>query len=59
MCNRNSQERDNTRFPGYGDRVGSAIELAPTKWQGGEVISQFLFKLYLDCHRPNANHKIN
>lgn len=37
MSNRNSQERDNTRFPGYGDRVGSAIELAPTRWLGGEV----------------------
>lgn len=37
MSNRDSQERENTRFGGYGDRVGSAIELAPVTWKGGEV----------------------
>lgn len=32
-----SLERDFTRFPGYGDRVGSGVEFAPTFWTGGEV----------------------
>ncbi|CAD5222304.1 unnamed protein product [Bursaphelenchus xylophilus] len=33
-----SQERD-TRFGGYGDRVGSGVELAPTHWKGGELVT--------------------
>lgn len=33
-----SQERD-TRFGGYGDRVGSGVELAPTHWRGGELVT--------------------
>lgn len=38
----NSAERD-TRFSGYGDRVGSGVELAPTKWKGGEVFDRLDF----------------
>jgi len=34
----NSSERD-TRFTGYGDRVGSGVELAPTRWKGGELVT--------------------
>lgn len=33
-----SVEQDFTRFPGYGDRVGSGVEFAPTFWSGGEVL---------------------
>ncbi|KAI6188036.1 hypothetical protein M3Y98_00310200 [Aphelenchoides besseyi] len=33
-----SAERD-SRFSGYGDRVGSGVELAPARWTGGEIIS--------------------
>uniref|UniRef100_A0AC34QTX7 Uncharacterized protein n=1 Tax=Panagrolaimus sp. JU765 TaxID=591449 RepID=A0AC34QTX7_9BILA len=29
---------DTARFYGYGDRVGSGIELTPKRWHGGEVI---------------------
>ncbi|KAE9554481.1 hypothetical protein FO519_002292 [Halicephalobus sp. NKZ332] len=34
-----SLERDFTRFPGYGDRVGSGVEFAPTFWTGGELVT--------------------
>uniref|UniRef100_A0A915CS15 Uncharacterized protein n=1 Tax=Ditylenchus dipsaci TaxID=166011 RepID=A0A915CS15_9BILA len=40
MSGRNSLERDDaTRFPGYGDRVGSGVVLAPTRWTGGELVT--------------------
>uniref|UniRef100_A0A7E4VLL7 ZM domain-containing protein n=1 Tax=Panagrellus redivivus TaxID=6233 RepID=A0A7E4VLL7_PANRE len=34
-----SLERDITRFPGYGDRVGSGVEFAPNFWTGGELVT--------------------
>lgn len=39
MSGRNSVERDDTRFAGYGDRVGSGVELAPARWSGGELVT--------------------
>jgi hypothetical protein len=55
----NSAERE-TRFSGYGDRVGSGVELAPTKWKGGEVVKcvKFNLILILDCHRSRACYEI-
>ncbi|KAI1724610.1 CBR-GEI-15 protein [Ditylenchus destructor] len=39
MSERSSIERDDTRFAGYGDRVGSGVELAPARWGGGELVT--------------------
>ncbi|CEF64153.1 Hypothetical protein SRAE_1000240800 [Strongyloides ratti] len=33
------KEFDDSRFGGFGDRPGSGVELLPTKWHGGEIIS--------------------
>lgn len=37
------EEEERSRFSGYGDRPGSGVEFAPSKWRGGEV---FYISLY-------------
>ncbi|KAI6241024.1 hypothetical protein M3Y99_00413600 [Aphelenchoides fujianensis] len=39
MSSRGNSIEPDTRFGGYGDRVGSGVELAPSRWQGGELIT--------------------
>ncbi|PAV63196.1 hypothetical protein WR25_06873 [Diploscapter pachys] len=34
-----SEERDGSRFSGFGDRPGSGVELTGHNWQGGELIT--------------------
>uniref|UniRef100_A0A0K0EUZ8 ZM domain-containing protein n=1 Tax=Strongyloides venezuelensis TaxID=75913 RepID=A0A0K0EUZ8_STRVS len=36
---RKPKEFDDTRFGGFGDRPGSGVELIPSKWHGGEIIT--------------------
>ncbi|VDK57106.1 unnamed protein product [Anisakis simplex] len=36
---RHDEESDRSRFSGYGDRPGSGVEFAPSKWHGGEIIT--------------------
>ncbi|VDM97670.1 unnamed protein product [Thelazia callipaeda] len=36
---RHRYEDERSRFSGYGDRPGSGVELMPTKWHGGEIIT--------------------
>ncbi|KAK0396991.1 hypothetical protein QR680_001935 [Steinernema hermaphroditum] len=35
---RRMKEDDQGRFHGYGDRPGAGVEMAPSRWRGGEVI---------------------
>ncbi|CAI5453926.1 unnamed protein product [Caenorhabditis angaria] len=36
---RNSVEREESRFSGFGDRPGSGVELSGFNWNGGEIIT--------------------
>ncbi|KAL3981555.1 hypothetical protein ACH3XW_43570 [Acanthocheilonema viteae] len=36
---RQREEDERSRFSGYGDRPGSGVEFMPTKWHGGEIIT--------------------
>uniref|UniRef100_A0A915PTR0 Uncharacterized protein n=1 Tax=Setaria digitata TaxID=48799 RepID=A0A915PTR0_9BILA len=36
---RQRDEDERSRFSGYGDRPGSGVEFMPTKWHGGEIIT--------------------
>ncbi|VDN17076.1 unnamed protein product [Gongylonema pulchrum] len=36
---RHREEDERSRFSGYGDRPGSGVEFMPTKWHGGEIIT--------------------
>jgi hypothetical protein len=39
MSSRGNSLEPDTRFAGYGDRVGSGVELAPATWRGGEIVT--------------------
>ncbi|EJW79145.1 hypothetical protein WUBG_09948, partial [Wuchereria bancrofti] len=36
---RQREDDERSRFSGYGDRPGSGVEFMPTKWHGGEIIT--------------------
>ncbi|VDK82841.1 unnamed protein product [Litomosoides sigmodontis] len=36
---RQRDDDERSRFSGYGDRPGSGVEFMPTKWHGGEIIT--------------------
>lgn len=37
MDGRGTSQEPDIRFSGYGDRVGSGVELTASRWTGGEV----------------------